>query len=352
MDKKKLKILLIIMPIVTVLAIVLCVVIAKMDSKSEDESKSESQNESKSEGFELDTDSVNSFAICKGPDCVFVSDNSLCVCKNGVLMMYDKNGDSKEFDTELNIVKGIGEGGSLYFIDDKGGLYGFDTESEKAELLLSGVSDVTHGGTVYGAVTTDGKLYLWGKDVGKYVGTAVKGTVARPTEYKSDVHWKALSFKTQHLLALDDNGNVYESERYEDSDTSLKKAEGLKDIVQIHCGCNNIAISKDGHISVWNGIYGSDVMPVDTDAPKQIEDKLNDVKPTHFEFGGKYDIAYNDSGAYFWGVSGLSRENKSTDSKGTPTLVKSFGGYDSIYCGGNVIFKKNGTKVTAYCLHY
>lgn len=344
MDKKKLKILLFIMPIVTVLAIVLCVVIAKI-------SDTKNGGEDNSEGIELDTDSVNSFMICKDPDSVFVSGSSLCVCKNGVLMIYDKNGDSKEFDTGLNIVKGVG-GDSLCFIDDKGGLYEFEPESKKTELLLNGVSDVTQGGAAYGAVTTDGKLYLWGKDVGKYVGTAVKGTVARPTEYKSDVHWKALSFKTQHLLALDDKGDVYESERYEDNDTSLKKAEGLKNIAQIHCGTDNIAVSEDGHITVWQGIYGTDAKPVYTDAPKKIEDKLNSVKPTHFEFGGKYDIAYNDNGAYFWGISGLSRTTKSVDSTGVPTLVKSFGDYDSIYCGGNVIFKKNGTKVTAYCLHY
>ena len=49
MDKKKLKILLMITPIVTVLAIVLCVVFAKISDTKNDGKKN-------SEGFELDSD--------------------------------------------------------------------------------------------------------------------------------------------------------------------------------------------------------------------------------------------------------------------------------------------------------
>ena len=49
MDKKKLKILLMITPIVTVLAIVLCIVFAKISDTKNDGKKN-------SEGFELDSD--------------------------------------------------------------------------------------------------------------------------------------------------------------------------------------------------------------------------------------------------------------------------------------------------------
>lgn len=348
MDKKKLKILLIITPIVTVLAIVLCIVIAKMDSKSEDESKSESQNESKNEGIELDTDSVNSFAICKDPDCVFLSNGSLCVCKNGVLMMYDPSGDCKEFDTGLDIVKGE-SGDKLYFIDGKGGLYGFDTESQKTELVMNGVSDVSLGGFVNGVLTTDGRLFMWGEKAGVFVGQI--GDVTKPAEYKSDVHWTKIAFGTYELLALDDNGNVYEAYLRDEKQTQLKKIEQLKDISQICSRAETVAVSKDGTIHYWIGAFGSDNGDPMIDDPDKIEKVLNELKPTHFSLYYGQSIAYDDKSAYFWGESGLSRTTKSADNVRSPELCRSLTDFDSIYCGGNVIFKKNGTKVTAYRLH-
>ncbi len=340
MERKKLKILLIVMPIVTVLAIVLCIVAAKTNDKPKDEK----------EGFELDTDSVNSFTICRDPDCVFVSGNSLYVCKNGVLMIYDEDGDSKDYDLGLNIVRGEYAGDSLYLIDDKYDLYEFDTESKKTELVMNSVSDVSAGGYISGALTTDGRLFMWGEMAGQYVGQS--GNVTKPTEYKSDVHWSKIAFGSHHMLALDDNGNVYEAYLHDKQQKQLKKIEKLNDISQIYCRAENIAVSKDGTIHYWINTFGSDGSDPMTDDPDKIEKVLNELKPTHFSLYYDCSIAYDDENAYFWGTSGVSRENKSIEHIRSPKLCKSLTDFDSIYCGGNVIFKKNGTKITAYCLHY
>lgn len=340
MSRKKLKILLIVTPILTVLAIVLCIVFAKT---------SDTKKDGENEGFLLDTDSVNTFAICRDPDCVFIFGNNLCVCKNGVLMIYDKNGSSKDYDLGLNIVRGEYAGDSMYFIDDKDDLYEFNTKSEKTELVMNSVSDVSMGGYINGALTTDGRIFMWGETAGRFVGQ--NGNVTKPTEYKCDVHWTKISFGTHHMLALDDSGNVYEAYLHDEQQKQLKKIEKLNDISQIYCRAENIAVSKDGTIHYWINTFGSGISDPMTDDYDKIEIVLNELKPTHFSLYFSHSIAYNDNNAYFWGEEGPSRENKSVDYIRSPKLCKSLTNYDSIYCGENVIFKKNGIHITAYCLH-
>jgi alpha-tubulin suppressor-like RCC1 family protein len=220
--------------------------------------------------------------------------------------------------------------------DENKDLYSFDMKTDKSRKLLGGVCDISVGNWVNGAVTEDGKLYLWGENAGHYV--AGSSPVNEPTEYKSDVHWVDIESGLQYLLLLDDKGNVYESRTTEDT-YPIKKIDALKDIESIYCCSEKIAVSKNGHINYWKGDFGSDRY----NSSKKIESVLNGLKPTSFRLGAEYSVAVVGDEAYFWGCFGPSKYNKGMDDVLSPKYDSGLTDFDDICCGSFTYVRKGKT---------
>ena len=301
-----------------------------------------SHSESSSE-LDFNFGSSETFQIHRDADLIFASPmrDSLFAVHGDDLYEYDKNGECTLHEIGHKITQ-ASYWGDFYFIDDEQDLYRLDLQTDKSERLLGKVSDVSAGSYLCGAVTEDGKLYLWGKKAGKYFDK--QDNLSVPTEYISDVHWKDAEFGNQHALALDDSGNVYETSTGSDEVTPLKKIDGLKDIETVCCYTyGNLAVEKGGYIHSWSGLFDSQQY-----SAEKVEKILNDVKPTHYSPGSKFIVAYNDTQAYHWGYAGLSNVNKSTIEHSSPTKIPFFSDYDNIYCGGFVIYLQKGTKIVSY----
>lgn len=273
------------------------------------------------------------------PDFAFAS-GDLYVFFNEYLDVCDLNGKCTSHTTGHKVVKADGGKKSMYFIDENKDLYSFDMKTDKSRKLLGGVCDISVGNWVNGAVTEDGKLYLWGENAGHYV--AGSSPVNEPTEYKSDVHWVDIESGLQYLLLLDDKGNVYESRTTEDT-YPIKKIDALKDIESIYCCSEKIAVSKNGHINYWKGDFGSDRY----NSSKKIESVLNGLKPTSFRLGAEYSIAIVGDEAYFWGCFGPSKYNKGMDDVLSPKYDSGLTDFDDIYCG-SFTFVRKGKTVRIY----
>ena len=271
------------------------------------------------------------------PDFAFAS-GDLYVFFNDYLDVYNYEGKLTSHKTGHKVVKADGGKRSMYFIDENKDLYSFDMQTDKSEKLLSKVCDISVGNWVNGAVTDDGKLYLWGENAAYYLGSPAN----KPTQYKSDVHWVDIESGLQHLLVLDDKGNVYESRTVE-SFTPITKIEALKDIESIYCCLENIAVGKNGHINYWFGDYGSDEHSLYTDSPEKMEAVLNGLKPDSFRLSGHYSIAIVGDEVFYWGYFGPSKYNKGEDNIRSPKYDSGLTDFDDIYCGSSTFVRKGKT---------
>ena len=286
----------------------------------------------------------NSFKLDKEPDLVFSSplDRHLFVCIGNELRAYDNVGTYTKYSLDHTIRKAC-VCRELYYIDDKQDLYKLDLETEKEEKLLNNVVDVSVSGYLGGAVTTDGKLYLWGKKVSQYLNV---GDTSVPTEYKSDVHWKNIEFSNPHILALDDAGNVYESNTRTETVTTLKKVEGLGDITTIYSWTyGNIAVSKNGYMHYWIDCFNSSSKSPAIDDPNEIEKALNEIKPSSFMSGARYAVAFADNYAYVIGCNGESKENKGMNNSRNFILDETISEFDYTYCGFSDLYLRKGLEI-------
>lgn len=281
----------------------------------------------------------------KEPNYIFSSNNSndLFVCIGNELRVYDKEGKYFSHKTNGTLVKASEGGGIIYYINDKQKLYMLDMKTDNTNYILDGISDVSISYDLNGAVSPDGKLYLWGNKAKDFYNSQKDCT--QPLLYESNIKWKEIKFSYRYALARDDSGCVYECDLFSEGLKSFHKIESLNNIDSIYGGYGNIAVSKSGTIHYWFGLFNSKDFDPMIDNPWDIEKELNNIKPSRFDFSSAFVVAYNDNDAYFWGENGYSSPNKGIDYIRTPTLDPDLKDFDNLYCGYSIVYLQKGLDI-------
>ena len=126
------------------------------------------------------------------------------MCIGNELRVYDKEGNTFRIKSCVALAKASEGGGIIYYINDKQKLYMLDMKIDNTKYILDGISDVSTSYDLNGAVSRDGKLYLWGNKAKDFYNSQKDCTWL--LLYESNIKWKEIKFSYRYALARDDSG--------------------------------------------------------------------------------------------------------------------------------------------------
>lgn len=282
----------------------------------------------------------------------------LAVVIDGQIYLYDANGDYKKINTDFNVsyisYSGYDDGerfkGTSLIVDDKNNLYEYyHGANTVSDVILTDIASCSASWGIYGAVTIDGKLYMWGNNEHGQLGVG-KDTeyVTSPMliDYVCDISEVACGFDYTLLKTTD--GNVFETGHISASDDEnlyrFTEVLELKNINSIYSRNGSVAIAEDGTVAYWHyGFHTSFEHPV-IDI-NEVNKVCNEDKITQFSLGSWFNLGLSKNGqVYYWNWDIIKKGYHDYVDK--PTKVAGLKGCDGVYVSGRfVAYASKGRKV-------
>lgn len=298
------------------------------------------------------------------PDGIFSSPytNKLAVIMDGKLTMYDETGRSRYIDTPFDISFAYPLEDSIYLIDVDGNLYEmiykFYTEVPISDVILKDVKDFTCVYSYnddlfsYGAVTSQGDLYVWGSNKYGNLGLKNTGYIEEPIklEYVSNIEKVIFTYDVSMLLTKD--GKVYEAgtvDKYNEI-TQETKCVYLQEFTEIENIENVIDISLGFYAKMFfyeTGIeyqfykhnYFKEEVQKCLDICESIQ--LIDVSQSIFFWVGITE----EGQVYYWGRDVMNISNNPHFFAMEPVKVKWIKNAEAVYAGETVAYVKKGNEL-------
>ncbi len=288
----------------------------------------------------------------KSPDAVFSSahTNYLVTVIDGKIILYDEAANEISLDTPFVVTYAYPLEDTLWVIDDNGNLYEVSYEAAVSDVVLTDVKYINMATKNYTAITTSGKLYVWGDNIGHRLGLADKEYIDRPTEIDSINDAKETAISYGNTLVLLEDGTVYAAgevykEDYMESVDNLTEYTLMDELINVkHLYNSDLCVSatNDG-ISSWSYIYKDfeedkyKVKPITS-----VDDFLCNKEPIFCSAGEGFTAYLTAKGdVYYWGEDFLATPDCKCDPYAIPCeIVPYIDEVDMIYSGRDVLYAK------------
>ncbi len=181
--------------------------------------------------------------------------------------------------------------------------------------IMKNVVYVSCGYTHTGAITTDGKLYMWGQNDYGQLGNGTRKMKKKPIliKIKGNPRFVQVSCGWNYTGAVTKEGKLYMwGENWngqlgdDKADVKDKPTFVMNDIAQVSCGTGHTgAITREGELYTWgynsSGQLGDNTV-VDKTKPTLI--KIKNLRVIQISCGGRHTGAVTEGGKfYIWGAN-------------------------------------------------
>ncbi|MBO4865977.1 MAG: hypothetical protein J5582_05330 [Ruminococcus sp.] len=285
------------------------------------------------------TNTNDVITLSKEPNYIFSSEqnNALYIVSDNKLQQYIDGVYKDEIDITNGIRNAYVEENKVYFIDDDNNYTLLNLNDNSTKVLISNVIDYSMDKDSIAVVTKDKLLYIYSKnDINNF------------NKIENIENVKSVKIHNDYLLAIDNNGNLYEISHL-DSQPSIKEIKEIKGVDSVYCGYGNMALTVDGNYYYWFKDYYSNSVDPYVDSPSEIIKELSLHNISEFTFGSSICIGWEKGGSlYYWGISGESDKVKGIEYVRSPKAIKGFSNVESVYIGKSIIYVKNGLNITTY----
>ena len=290
--------------------------------------------------------------------------SELTVVYDDKIILYNESGDMKKYNINLPISHMAPIDDYAWIIDDDKNMYKLtyesDTEFEISDIILTDITYLDASRDAFGAVTSNGELYVYGDNECGWLGLDGESYISEPTKvgYMTDV--TKFVFSNGMSSVLTTQGEVYSAGRIDAYDLNneyyskyiyeFTKDEALTDVKDIY-GCDYLySIYEDDDIVCS---YGYSYSESDNKYIFRLNEEISDkcVKDSIklFSAGMKYTLGLNDSGeVYYWGYDFLFEAKVKSDNYSwipSPVRLTNMDGIDMVYGAMEVAYFKKGLDI-------
>lgn len=311
---------------------------------------------------------ITTIFLDKEPDFISTSNgDELLTVTDGEIVSYGADGNSNIIELDVQIAKVYSGSDWLWIIDNEANLYTLqvigDNSYEISDVILENVTYVEGNAVKSVAITTNGEVYVWGRDDEYYsLGLGDVVEAKEPTKVEGIRDAKEVASFHVNTAILTETGELYvaggiiTSEWSEEKQESIITTEYIKEFKKVkhdsiitHMGEFEgllYTMYEDGTILDWSGIEINDDGDVVLDSLGS--NWACELRFNQISFGTSFSIGLDGYGdIYFWGFDFTRKMRSKADYTiyTTPQLIQFDKDVDSVYAVGKAAFLKSGLKM-------